>query len=123
MSDDIRPGEAIEHLIAAYNEHDLGGFLACHDERITVRTHPTGEVLVRGHDELKARYQPHFREHKTQCTVLRRIVFGSFVIDHVEVTGLPEQSVIPGVSMYQIENGLVTRVWLLEARQEPSIAA
>jgi len=45
---------------------------------------------------------------------VNRIVLGNFVIDREKVTGLPDNQVINAVVIYEVQQGLIQRVWFLK---------
>jgi hypothetical protein len=47
-------------MLVALNAHDIDAFVACYDDEATIEN-GHDQVLVRGHNELRARYGPMLR--------------------------------------------------------------
>ena len=110
------PSDVAASLVAAQNLRNLNAFAELFAPDAEIADHPTGAIRARGRDEIRELYREAFASFDLRCTVLRRIVFGSFVIDHMELTGVAGPDPVPGVAIYLIAGGLVTRMWSLDAR-------
>ena len=111
--------QAAQRQLDAYNARDLEGFLAAYAQECVVRAHPSGEVLMRGRDEMRARYDALFRDHPAlHCKLLARVEHESFVVDHERVEGLKPGEVVHAVAIYEVHDGLIHAVWFL--REVPS---
>ena len=112
----MAPTDVAASLVAAQNVRNLGAFVELFAADAKIADHPTGSVRASGHAEIRELYRAAFSSFDLRCTVLRRIVFGSFVIDHMEITGVEGPEPVAGVAIYLIAGGLVTRMWSLDAR-------
>ncbi len=112
----MAPSDVAASLVAAQNLRQLDAFVELFAPDAEIADHPTGSVRARGRGEIRELYRAAFASFDLRCTVLRRIVFGSFVIDHMEVTGVTGPDPVPGVAIYLVAGGMVTRMWSLDAR-------
>lgn len=106
----------VQRQLDAYNAHDLEGFLATYSPDIELfdlpdATKPTSTGL----DAMRKTYGDMFTSlPRLRCNLGNRIVEGPFVIDHeICDIGGPEQ--MRAVAIYQLENGLIRRVWFAAA--------
>ncbi|MCX6519775.1 MAG: nuclear transport factor 2 family protein [Actinobacteria bacterium] len=81
----LPPDHPVNRQLAAYNAHDLDGFIACF--------HPTcrlmsadGTVRAEGPEQLHAAYIPVFAISGRHAVILDRIVLGDWVVDHEEIS-------------------------------------
>jgi hypothetical protein len=85
----------VDRVLDALNTHDLEAFVACYAEDATIEN-GYDEVVARGHDELRQRYEPVFEQFlDLRVEALSRVAVGEFVVQHEQVTGrgAPEQHV------------------------------
>ena len=74
----------VNRQLAAYNAHDLDGFIACfHSTCVLVA--PDRTVRAAGHEQLHAAYTPVFAIPGRRAVIVDRIVCGDWVVDHEEV--------------------------------------
>lgn len=99
----------IARQLEAYNAQDLEAFLACYHADIELFAFPQ-EPLLQGMTALRERYGTLFSDYPgEQATLLHRAVHGAFVIDHEQMKLRP----ISPTVIYQVEEGLIRRVWLV----------
>jgi hypothetical protein len=99
--------DPVERQLAAYNAHDLEGFLSCFADNATV-SGPDGSVQMVGHDEMRAQYGVMFERQDVHAEILARLRAGNWVVDHERVTR-------PGLSMevlvaYELDGAHITRM-------------
>jgi hypothetical protein len=99
----------------AYNARDLDTFVACYAADVKVSRLPSGQILAQGRDALRETYGKLFANApELHCALLNRIVHGRCVVDHEEVTGIPGREQVHAVAIYEVEDGLIRKVWFLE---------
>jgi putative hydrolase of HD superfamily len=112
MNSSFEPESVVKQQLMAYNRRDLDALLRVYADDAELYEHPA-TFLAKGTEALRKRFELRFREPNLQATLLGRIVMGSIVIDHEEVTRtFPEG---PGkvqlTMIYEIKNGRIARTW------------
>ena len=104
--------EALAQIqLNAYNARDLDAFLSVYADDVEVYLFPN-KLLYKGKETMKKKYGGFFAKAKQlHCQLVKRITLGNFVIDREHVTGVPGKPAIDAVAMYEIEGGLIKRVW------------
>jgi imidazolonepropionase-like amidohydrolase len=109
------PESVVQDQVDAYNARDVERFVALFSPDAEVLRHPSGEVLARGRDAIRATYSDLFEQSPDlHCRILRRTVQGRFVIDQELVTGHRRRPAVRAVAIYEIESGLIRRCWLVK---------
>ena len=104
--------EAAQAQLEAYNAQDVERFAACYAEDVEAFELPLGTLLFRGREVLRARYAKLFAANpRLHCRLTARIVEGDFVIDQEELSGRADGGSGRAVAIYQVERGLIRRVW------------
>jgi hypothetical protein len=104
--------DVIDRLLVALNAHDVDAFVACYAADATIEN-GHDEVLVRGRDELQARYGTMFEQMPdVRVEALTRTVVGEFVVQEEVVTGRGEPE--RHVAVYLVRDGLIARERLLK---------
>jgi hypothetical protein len=75
----------VNRQLAAYNAHDLDGFVACFHETCRLMS-ADGTVRAEGPEQLRAAYTPVFAINGRHAVILDRIVLGAWVVDHEEIS-------------------------------------
>ena len=108
------PADAAQRQLDAYNARDVEAFLAAYASDCTVRSFPSGTVLMDGREAMRERYATLFADHPDlHCELVHRVEHECFVIDHEHVTGLKDDEVVYAVAMYEVRDGLIANVWFL----------
>ena len=108
------PREMAQAQLDAYNARDVDAFVACYAPDVVVSRLPSGKVLAEGRDALRATYGKLFADAPNlHCELTNRIVHGRCVVDHEEVTGFPGREWVRAVAIYEVEEGLIRKVWFL----------
>jgi hypothetical protein len=103
--------EIVQRQVDAYNARDLEAFAATYSDSIQIFRLPNLEASIQGKSELKEFYGLHrFNAPELQAEILNRVVLGNKVIDHERIAGLPN-SPFECVVIYEVEMGLIQRVW------------
>jgi hypothetical protein len=79
--------DPVEEHIQAYNARDLERFVACFSADCVMED-ARGEVLARGHADLRALFRRLFDENpELHCEVVHRTRVGDYVVDEEHITG------------------------------------
>ena len=73
-------------------------------------------MIYTGQDTLRKIYADLFQANpQLNCKIVNRIVIGTKVIDHEEITGLAKDPAkkMYGVAIYKVENDLIAKVYFL----------
>jgi hypothetical protein len=110
-----QPTQVVQAQVDAYNRHDLEAFVATYSPDVEVRMLPADSALVNGSAALRQAYE--FLLHvppEYAVAITQRIASGCFVIDNerVRVNGT-QPAADAGVAIYQVEDHLIRRVWVL----------
>ena len=112
-STDASPEAIVDAQLDAYNKRDLDAFLSYYADDAVLAKHPD-QVTQTGKAEMRARYQRGFNNPNVRAEIIKRVVFGRFVIDHERVTAPPAKGAIEAVAVYEIKNGKIVRVTFLD---------
>ena len=108
------PEEVVQGQVDAYNARNMEAFITFFAPDAVLASHPGGEIVARGEEEIRRLYGKLFHESpELHCTILKRIVSGDMVIDHELVTGLRGRPRVRAVAMYEVRDGLIRKVWFL----------
>lgn len=107
------PEAIVQAQLDAYNRHDLEAFLSFYADDAILARHPD-VVTQTGKVEMRARYEKRFKTPNLHAEVLRRTVFGRFVIDHERVSAPPAQGATEAVAIYEVKDGKIVRVTFLD---------
>ena len=109
----MTPDEVAQKQLDAYNARDLEAFLAVYDSEVELAKFPSGQVIATGRAAIRPLYAALFvRNPELHVELLSRVVKGRFVIDHEDVTS-PAGKETKAVAIYEINDGLIQRVWFL----------
>ena len=101
----------VQRQLDAYNERNIEAFVSCFAPDIRIEDDATGRVIMLGRDAMRSHYGKMFAEHPNlHCTVVKRIEFGSTVIDEELIHGHPRGDNIRAVAVYTITANTITRV-------------
>lgn len=119
MSEKKTPEQVVQLQLDYYNKQDVAGFVSTYTSDIEITEHPSGNVLVRGEDELRERYAKMFAANpNNRAAIQNRIAFGSFVIDLEEVSGRDNREPFQAVAIYEVKDQLIKKVTFLEKEKE-----
>lgn len=111
---DEMPEHVVQRQVDAYNAHDVDAFLGTYCDDAEYLALPGDRLLFRGAAEMRAQYTELFKRHPdVHVEVMNRISRGRFVIDLERVTGRTDVAAFGAVAIYQVEAGLIRRVWLI----------
>jgi len=98
--------ELVQKQLDCYNKQDLDGFCATFSEDCSCKNYPN-DTVVKGQDELRARYAEIFAKHPlNRCDLVSRICINNKVLDHERVyRDGGDQLTFELVAVYTIEPG------------------
>ena len=108
--------DPVDEQVEAYNNKDLDRFMSCYHPNVVIED-GEGNILMRGHDSMRSRYNALFDENPDlQARIVNRIRVGDYVVDEEEVTGFsaegsPER--VHAVAIYRAQNDKIVHVRLL----------
>ena len=106
-----KPEESVQRQLDAYNARDLERFLAEYTDDVQVFRPPATEPVLSGKKAFGEHYAKNrFTLPNLHARLVNRIVSGHIVVDHEEITGLPEAN-LAAVAVYEVVNGRIRRVW------------
>jgi imidazolonepropionase-like amidohydrolase len=106
--------DVVQRQLNAYNARDLDAFIATYHPDARLYDFPD-TLLRQGHDALREVYGRLFTQVPAlHAQVPRRIAMGDYVIDEEVVTGLPEGRTLNATAIYEVRDGLISRVWLID---------
>ena len=97
--------------LAAYNAHDVDGFVACYTADAVVAS-GDGRTLMTGHAEMREAYGRLFSNHAdVHADVTERLREGAWTVDHELVrTGAGTQGYVVA---YRVRDGVIDRVVIM----------
>lgn len=109
------PVRTVQAQIEAFNAHDLEAFAGTFAEEAEGFDFPATPQGTKGRAGLKALYARRFQEHPDlHASVKEQMVSGAFVIQRERITGRGAgKPALDAVVIYQVENGLIRKFWLL----------
>jgi putative hydrolase of HD superfamily len=105
------PLEVIQAQLAAYNAKDIDALLATYAadaEQFTLH----GELLAKGHEEMRTRFFTRFAEPDLHARLLSRTVMDKVVVDLELINrNFPEGAgTLEMLCIYEVANGLIQKV-------------
>lgn len=117
------PADVVQRQLNAYNAHDIDAFIATYHPDARLYEYPDRQ-RAQGHEVMRGIYGPRFADRPAlHARVPRRIAMGDYVIDEEVVTGLPNGATATATAIYEVKDGLITRVWFIDGGMQRSEAA
>lgn len=105
--------DIVQRQLNAYNAHDIDAFMSTYAPDIEIYAHPDS-LLMSDWEGMKALYGGLFTKAPTlHAKIVNRITAGKYVIDREHVTGLEKDKDINAVAIYEVQDGLIRRVWFI----------
>ena len=106
-----RTEDPVQRQLEAYNAHDLERFLAEYADDVRVFRPPATDPVLSG----KAAFGEHYAKNRfnlpnLHARLVNRIVSGNIVVDHEEITGLPQPN-LAAVAVYEVIDDRIRTVW------------
>ena len=107
------PKDLAQEQLDAYNNRDIEAFLKPYDKECEIYTLESGEMTLKGHDDMRKRYSNLFEARPLlHANVVNRMVLGKFVIDQEEVK-LSDTESTKAIAIYQTGENLIKKVWFI----------
>ena len=104
----MTPVQCVEEQFAAYNDRDLGRFLACFADDVRAIRLPEMVTTLEGKAAYSAFYsKERFAHAGLRAELLNRLVIGNKVVDHELIHGLGPEPIETAV-MFVVVDGLIT---------------
>ncbi|MDP2699482.1 nuclear transport factor 2 family protein [Thalassospira sp.] len=104
------PHAIVQAQLDAYNAKDIDALLKCYaqDAELYVLH---GDLLAKGHAEIRPRFETRFAEPDLSAELLNRLVVGTIVIDHEMVTRnfAAGKGSVEMVCVYEIEDNHIRK--------------
>jgi len=102
----------VQRNLNAYNAGDINAFMKDYAEDIKLYTYPN-TLRTEGKESMRKAYKDWFdRTPDLRAFIKQRIVIGNKVIDEEKVTANGE--IFNAVAIYEVENGLITKVTFIQ---------
>ena len=103
--------DPVQRQLDAYNAHDLERFLAEYTDDVRVFRPPATEPVLSGKEAFGEHYaRNRFTLPNLHARLVNRIVSGNIVVDHEQITGLPEPN-LAAVAVYEVVGDKIRTVW------------
>ncbi len=110
----ISPETVIQRQLEAYNSRDVDALLAIYAGDAQMFEHPA-TLVASGSAAIRERFTARFREPNLHAKLLNRMVMGSIVVDHEQVTRTFPDG--PGqlelVMIYEVRQGRIIKAWTI----------
>ncbi len=108
------PADLAQMQLNAYNLRDLEAFLSVYTVDVEVYTFPDTPIYT-GIDEMRQVYADFFESAPgLHCRLVNRIDYENMVVDREIVTGVPGHETVEAVAIYEVQDGLIRRVWFIQ---------
>jgi hypothetical protein len=104
------PEVVVQAQLEAYNRRDLDGFLGFYSDDAVFVNYPD-QVTQTGKAQMRSRYASRFAIPDIRATIVKRIVFDRFVIDHERITS--GAKAMEAIATYEVKDGKIVRVTFL----------
>jgi hypothetical protein len=121
----LTPEQLIQRQLDCYNAKDLEGLLATYAPDVS-HYDLHGNLLGKGHDELRKRFAIRFAEPDLHAKLVQRIVMGNVVTDYEIITrNFPStdpdfpnaKGTIEMLCIYEVENNEIVRATFATGRK------
>lgn len=110
----ISPETVIQRQLEAYSSRDVDALLAIYAGDAQMFEHPA-TLVASGSAAIRERFTARFREPNLHAKLLNRMVMGSIVVDHEQVTRTFPDG--PGqlelVMIYEVRQGRIIKAWTI----------
>lgn len=115
---DQSPSGVVQAQLQAFNTKNVEALLRTYAPEAEHRT-IHGELLAKGHDELRARFLARFAEPDLYARLVSRIAVSSFVTDAEIITrNFPEgRGTLDLLCIYEVTDGLIQRAWFATGKK------
>lgn len=109
----------VQRQLDAYNARDLDRLMATYADDALQFEYPA-TLLASGATQIRERFAVRFKEPNLHARLLRRIVMGSIVVDHEEVTRtFPEGAgKVELLAIYEVRDGRIATARFISGRRK-----
>lgn len=109
------PEIVVQKQLEAYNAGDLKAFVATYADSVEIYGFNSPQQrILKGKAALEQEWGALFKQFPNNYAALRgRIVQGNFVIDQEFVTGRTGQPDFEATAIYEVQHGLIQKVWFM----------
>lgn len=105
--------ELVDQQLKAYNDRDIDAFVLPYSDDVEVYSFPD-QLRYKGKQKMRESYEQSFEQLvERKAKIINRMVYGSQVIDHEEITGLPNGMTVHAVAIYVILGDKISKVYFL----------
>lgn len=98
--------------IEAYNSRNLEKFLECYTDDVQVYMLQNNQLLTDGLEKLSEVMKADFEKNpNANSTITSYISQGNLIVQHEEITGHMKDKTISSVSIYEITDGKISKLW------------
>lgn len=106
----LTPLEVVQAYVAAANRNDLDAFIALYAPDIAKYKFPA-TLASQGREHMREVYARSFAQKRgLHVEVVSMVALGDKVVSRDHVTGLPDGKSADELTVYQVENGLITNI-------------
>ena len=104
----------VQAQVDAYNLHDIDAFAAAYTADAFYTRLATGEIAISGRGDIRKSFGELFAANpRVHVDITSRMTLGRYVVDREEITGREGQPAGQVIAIYDVEGGLIRRVWSL----------
>lgn len=109
-----QPEIVVQKQLEAYNAGDIKAFVATYADSVEIYGFNNQQLILKGKVALEKEWGALFEQFPNNYAALRgRVVQGNFVIDKEFVTGRTGQADFEATAIYEVQNGLIQKVWFM----------
>lgn len=98
--------------IEAYNSRNLEKFLECYSDDVQVYMLHNNQLLTDGIEKLSEVMKADFENNPdANSSIISSISQGNLVVLHEEITGHIENKTISNISIYEIKDSKISKLW------------
>ena len=110
----MTPEQIIDLQLKFYDACNMEGFLSTYSPDIIIYKHGDSNPWMTGHDAMRMGYTQLFTHTGLHAKIIKRMTLGNYVIDQEEVTWDNQDEILRAIAIYEVQNNLIQRVWMLK---------
>lgn len=118
----MEPVDVIKLQLEAYNSRNLESFMNLIDPNAVAFDLKSGEKIIEGKEEMKARYKDRFDNSPNLFSnLLGRISLANIVIDDEDISGFGGNNNVRIIAIYEVKSNLITRMWFIRGDENSEV--
>lgn len=102
----------VDDQIEAYNSQDIEKFLNCYADDVQVYMLEQGKMITNGKEQLGNIMTGAFKATpNSKTTVISKIKQNNLIVNHERIVGHVEGKAVLTVSIYEITNNKISKLW------------